>query len=43
MTWTVTKNGVGESVNYYTKILREKYKPLSKDELREKILNNILK
>lgn len=42
MTWKVTKNGVGESVNYYTKILKEKYKPLSKDELREKILNKIL-
>ena len=43
MNWTITKNGVTESVNYYTEILKEKYKPLSKDELREKILNEILK
>lgn len=41
--WTTSHNGVSETIDYYRVVLKDKYKPLSIEEKREKQLKNILK
>lgn len=40
--WTTTSNGTTITTDYYQVVLKEKYRPLSVEEAREKKLKNIL-